>query len=148
MATPLFCRASGFGPLFTMFEAEQGAESLRQLRRDSGFTVADYSPSTLVPFPLMNRVYNLAAKLSGDPQFGARVGQAIRLEDFGPFVEYALHGETLGDFIKRFIAAQPLHSNQLVMDLRVVGGQAHWRLRYRTNAEPSSIMHSFVSCRG
>ncbi len=125
-----------------MFEAEKGADALRQLRRESGFTVADYAPSMLVPFPLMNRVYNLAAKMSGDRQFGARVGQNIRLDDFGPFVEYALHGETLGDFIKRLIAAQPLHSNQLVMDLRAVCGQARWRLRYQTNGEPTVEHHA------
>lgn len=142
MGVPLFSRASGFGSLFSIIEAEQGAEALRQLRRDSGFTVADYAPSTLVPFPLMNRVYNLAAKMSGDPQLGARVGRNFRLEEFGPFLEYALYGETLGDVISRSINAQPLHSNQLIMDLRVVGGQARWRLRYQTNAEPTMEHHA------
>ena len=66
----------------------------------------------------MNRVYNLAATLSGDSQFGARVGQTFRLEDFGPFVEYALHGQTLGEFITRSIAAQPLHSGDTFENLR------------------------------
>ena len=83
----------GFRPLFAIIEAEHGAEALRCLRRESGFAAAAHAPSALVPFALMNRVYNGAAKLCGDPQFGARVGQTIRLEDFGPFVEYALHGE-------------------------------------------------------
>src|SRR5271157_360246 len=99
MAAPLFSRASGFGPLFAIVEAEQGIEALRQLRRESGFALVEYAPSTLVPFPLINRVYNVAARLSGDRQFGARIGQIIRLEDFGPLVEYALGGETLGELI-------------------------------------------------
>jgi len=142
LAVPLFSRASGFGSLFSIVEAEQGAEALQRLRRESGFAAADYSPSMLVPFPLMNRVYNLAAKMSGDPQLGARVGRNFRLEEFGPFLEYALYGETLGDVIARSINAQPLHSNQLSMDLRVVGGQAHWRLRYQTNAEPTVEHHA------
>ena len=142
MAVPLFSRASGFGSLFSIIEAEQGAEALQRLRRESGFAVADFSPSMLVPFPLMNRVYNLAAKMSGDAEFGARVGQEFRLEEFGPFLEYALYGATLGDVIARSIHAQPLHSNQLIMDQRVVGGRAHWRLRYQTNAEPTVAHHA------
>jgi hypothetical protein len=106
MAPPLFSRASGFGPLFAIIEAEQGAEAVKQLRRESGFAATDYAPSALVPFVLMNRVYNCAAKLSGDRQFGARVGQTILLEDFGPFVEYALHAENLGQLIARSGAAR------------------------------------------
>ena len=35
MTAPLFCRASGFGSLFAMVEAEQGAEGLKFLRRQS-----------------------------------------------------------------------------------------------------------------
>ena len=142
VAAPLFSRASGFGPLFAIVEAEHGAEALRQLRRESGFALVDYTPSTLVPFPLMNRVYNVAADISGDRLFGARVGQTIRLEEFGPFVEYALHAETLGQFIARSIAAQPLHSSDLTMDLCVGGSEARWRIRYRTRAEPTVEQHA------
>ena len=142
MTTPLFSRASGFGPLFAVIKVEQGAEALRRLYRQSGFVGADYAPSALVPFALMNRVYKCAAKLSGDPQFGARLGQTIRLEDFGPFVEYALHGETLGEVIVRSIAAQPAHSNETIQDLRVVGDEARWRIRYQTNDEPTVEHHA------
>ncbi|RBP13105.1 AraC-like DNA-binding protein [Roseiarcus fermentans] len=142
MATALFSRASGFGPLFAIIEAEHGAEALRCLRRESGFAAAAHAPSALVPFALMNRVYNSAAKLCGDPQFGARVGQTIRLEDFGPFVEYALHGETLGDVIARSIVAQPAHSSELIQDLRLLGGEARWRIRYQTTAEPTVEHHA------
>jgi len=145
LAVPLFSRASGFGSLFAIFEAEQGADALRRLRRESGFEVSDFAPSTLVPFSLMNRVYNLAAKMSGDAELGARVGRNFRLEEFGPFMEYALYGETLRNVIMRSINAQPLHSNQLIMDLRVVGGQARWRLRYQTNAEPTVEHHAQLS---
>jgi len=90
----------------------------------------------------MNRVYNLAAEMSGDRQFGARVGQVIRLEDFGPFVEYALQGATLREVIARAIAAQPLHSSESLTDLRVAGGQARWRLHYRANAEMTVTHHA------
>ncbi len=142
MTAPLFCRASGFGPLFAIFEAEQGAEALKQLRRQSGFVVETYEPSDFVPFAVMNRVFNLAANMTGDHQFGARIGQNISLENFGPFVEYALHGETLGQVIARSIAAQPLHSSELVMDLRVACGQALWRISYRARSEPTVEHHA------
>ena len=142
MATPLFSRASGFGPLFAVIAAEHGADALRRLRRETGLPAAVYAPSTLVPFALMNRAYNCAARLSGDPQFGARLGRTIRLEEFGPFVEYALHGETLGEVIARSMEAQHAHSNETIQDLRVVGDEAHWRIRYRTNAEPTVEHHA------
>ena len=71
MTAPLFSRASGFGPLFAIFEAEQGAEALKQLRRQSGFMLETYAPSSLAPFAVMNRVFNLAAKMTGDRQFGS-----------------------------------------------------------------------------
>ena len=125
-----------------MVEAEQGAEALQLLQRQSGFTAETYAPSALTPFAVMNRVFNLAAKMTGDRQFGSRVGQNISLENFGPFVEYALHGETLGQLIVRSIIAQPLHSNELVMDLRVVGGHARWRICYRAKAEPTVEHHA------
>ena len=142
MATPLFSRASGFGPLFAIVQAELGDEALARLRRESGFAPATFSPSTLVPFPVMNRVYNLAADMCGDRQFGARVGRTIRPEDFGPFVEYALCGETLADVIARANAAQPLHSSDVDLDLRVVGDEARWRVRYRAKSEPTVEHHA------
>ncbi|WP_294540865.1 AraC family transcriptional regulator [uncultured Rhodoblastus sp.] len=142
MTAPLFCRASGLGPLFRIFEAEQGAEALKRLRLQTGFRLECPAPSVLVPFVLMNRVFNLAARMSGDRQFGARVGQNIRLEDFGPFVEYALQGETLGQMVARSIAAQPLHSSELVMDLRAEGGRAIWRICYRARCEPTVEHHA------
>jgi len=142
LGAPLFSRASGFGSLFAIVEAEQGIESLAEVRRESGFSLTVFSPYTLIPFAVMNRVYNCAANLSGDCQFGVRVGQAVRLEDFGPFVEYALRGQTLAELIGRAITAQPLHSSELVMDLYVIGAVARWRIRYRTNVEPSVEHHA------
>jgi AraC-like DNA-binding protein len=142
MTAALFCRASGFGALFAMLEAEQGADAVKELRRQSGFLMENSGPSTLIPFSLMNRVFNLAANMTGDRQFGTRVGQDIRLENFGPFVEYALHGETLGQVIARSVAAQPLHSSELLMDLRVVRGLALWRIRYRARSETTVEHHA------
>ena len=142
MANALFSRSSGFGPLFAIIDAELGIEALAQLRRKSGFTLTNYSPSTLVPFTVMNRVYNLAAEISGDRQFGARVGMTIRPEDFGPFVEYALCGESLGAVIARGNRAQALHSSDVDLDLRVLGNEARWRVRYRANSEPTVEHHA------
>lgn len=142
LSAPLFSRASGFGPLFAIVEAEQGPVAVAQLRRNSGFSLATYSPSTLVPFAVMNRVYNRAADLSGDRQFGCRVGLTIRPEDFGPFVEYALHGQTLRGIIARANAAQALHSSDVDLDLRASGDQARWRVRYRAKNEPTVQQHA------
>src|SRR5208337_1155644 len=148
LAPPLFSRASGFGPMFVIFEAEQGAEALKQLRRQSGFTTESYAPTDLVPFSLMNRVFNLAAAMSGDRQFGARFGQVIRVEDFGPFLEYSLRGETIGEVILRMAATEPLHHSDSIMNLRVAGGKAIWRIRYHTKSEPTVEHHAQRSMMG
>jgi len=142
LATALFSRASGFGPLFAMIEAEQGPDALAHLRRLSGFTRSNWAPSALMPFTVMNRVFNCAAVLTDDRQFGSRVGRRIALEDFGPFAEYALTGETLRELIDRATSAQTLHSSESMLDLRVVGGRALWRLRYRANAERTVEHHA------
>lgn len=123
-------------------EAEHGPCALSRLRHDSGFALASYAPTTLVPFPVMNRAFNLAARLSGDGQFGARIGQMIHIDDFGSFVEYALHARTLRNFILRLIAALPLHNSESLTELRIVGGRAFWRLRYLSNAEPTLEHHA------
>ncbi len=128
--------------MFDLFEAEQGAEALALLRRRSGFTIESYAPTDLVPFPLMNRVFNLAAEMSGDRQFGARVGQVIRIEDFGPFLEYALRGETLEQVILRVIATEPLHHSDSITDLSVAGDKAIWRIRYHTKSQPTVEHHA------
>ena len=75
------------------------------------------------------------------PVRAARRG-TIRAEDFGPFVEYALCGETLGNIIARANAAQPLHSSDVDLDLRIVGDEARWRVRYRAKSEPTVEHHA------
>ena len=142
MTTALFCRASGFGPMFAIFEAEQGAEALQALRRQSGFTRESCAPTDLLPFSLMNRAFNLAARMSDDRQFGARIGQVIRIEDFGPFLEYSLRGETLGQVIRRVVATEPLHHSDSITDLRAAGDRAIWRIRYHTKSEPTVEHHA------
>ncbi len=137
MATPLFSRASGFGNLFAMVELELGPEAVRQLRRQSGFGLDAYPSSLIVPFPIMNRAYNLAARMSGDDQFGARVGADLRIEALGPFVEYSLRGETLAEVIARTNSSQRLHTNALALDLSVADGRARWRLRCKSRLETS-----------
>jgi hypothetical protein len=51
MPNPTFQPASGFGPLFAISEAEQGAEAFVQLRRETSFTLATYSPTDAVAVP-------------------------------------------------------------------------------------------------
>lgn len=44
--------------------------------------------------------------------------------------------------ITRSVAAQHAHSNETVQDLRIVGDEGRWRIRYRTNAEPTVEHHA------
>ncbi len=137
-----FTRASGFGALFRLIDAEAGDGAAERLLNATHFGFTAGRPMQPVPFHLMNGLFNDAAALLGDRMLGARVGLSFQLEAFAPFVEYALAGASLGDVIARVNGVQPLHSSAEQLDLRVDGDQAIWRLRYPGCREPSVAQHA------
>lgn len=125
-----FTRLSGLGPLPRLFEAMEGATSLNRLLAGEDIHLDRMTSGTIVPFLSLNEVFNRATRLSGDVLFPIRVAQAMRPEDYGPMVEFALAAPTLGAAIRRICRLTPLHSSANGFVLRADGRSAEWLLRY------------------
>jgi AraC-like DNA-binding protein len=136
---PRFSRVSGFGPLAAMIARERGDASMFHHR---GLDLASFGAATPIPFALMNTIFERAARLAGDDLFGARVGLGMAPEDFGPFIDYALAGETVGAMISRQTAVSSIQSNALHWELGVAGGEAIWSLKYPADAGLPLIQHA------
>jgi AraC-like DNA-binding protein len=125
-----FSRVSGFGPLPRLFESEEGSPALRRLLAGEDLPLDAMAPTTPVPFSSMNEVFNRAARQSGDSLFPVRVAQAMRPEDYGPIVHFALVAPTLAEGIRRLCRLGPLQSNVSVFNLKNDGREVSWSLDY------------------
>ena len=127
---PSFSRLSGLGPLPRLFEAEEGLPALQRLLAIADVRLDGMAPSTPIPFPNLNELFNRATRLAGDILFPVRVAQTMRPEDYGPLVVYALGGTTLEAGIRRLNRLATLQSNASILVLRDTGREAFWSLEY------------------
>jgi AraC-like DNA-binding protein len=125
-----FTRASGFGPLPKLFEASEGAPALRRLLAGEGLTPGALSPRTVIPFSSLNEIFNKASRLSGDVLFPLHVAQAMRPEDYGPFVQMAFGAPTLMEAISHLCRFAQLQTNAVTLELRRSGREAFWSIHY------------------
>lgn len=137
---PLFARASGFGPLFTIVArdfGEDAAETLRLNNHLPGFAERPVlDPMMPVPFHTILGAFADANRLMGDHEIGARIGVAMPAEAFGPYMAFALAAEQLGEVVLRAQQGSRLHTNGVSSHLSVCGGRACWRLDY---AMPAAV---------
>lgn len=126
-----FSRASGFGPLFAMVEQAAGGTGLAALAAPEAIAYCAADPMAPVPFAWMVGVFERAGRLLGDPQFGARVGEALPPLKFGPYVSYAFAGATLREVLTRLVTKGHLQSNGVRAELTESGTVARMSLRYR-----------------
>jgi AraC-like DNA-binding protein len=127
---PHFARLSGLGPLPRLFAAEVSGRALHRLLASEGLYLEGMAPSTPVPFASMNEVFNRAAWLNADTLFPLRVARAMRPEDYGPMVSFALQGRTLAAGIGRLCRLGPLQNNATRFQLSLAAGSASWSLHY------------------
>jgi AraC-like DNA-binding protein len=126
-----FSRRSGLGPLPRLFEADLGSRALGRLFASENIPSDAGDPATPIPFTSLNELFNKATRLTGDPLFSLRVAAAMRPEDFGPTVEYALSAATLGAAIRRMNRFVALQTNAASVWLVADGPTASWCLGYR-----------------
>jgi AraC-like DNA-binding protein len=127
---PYFARLSGLGPLPRLFADEVGGRTLHGLLASEGLYLDGMAPNAPVPFASMNEVFNRAAWLNADALFSLRVARAMRPEDYGPLVSFALQGRTLATGIRRLCRLGPLQNNATRFGLTRAGGSATWSLHY------------------
>lgn len=139
---PLFSRQSGFGPLAHMLARTEGERAVEHLGRQEGVVLgADRSPAPLA-FASMSRVFERAARMTGDDLFGLRVGGAMAPDDFGSLVTFGLSAATLKRCIARCGTLAQLQSNAVSLVLGGRGETAVWTLDYRRGAAGSCQQHA------
>jgi len=136
---PRFSRVSGFGPLAALIAGERNGRAFFLQR---GLDLAELDPTTPIPFALMNEIFERASREVGDPIFGARVGAAMRPEDYGAWVDYVLAADTLGAMIGRHCATVPLQTNAARYTLDSDGTLAVWRLTYPHDPADAHLQHA------
>ena len=95
-----FTRVSALGPIASLVAAD-GVRIDRLLADvDLPLSLLDYPD---LPFPLKEqfRLLQRAARATGDPHFGARLGQRVRIRELSAFGRWVAGAETLGAAIER-----------------------------------------------
>lgn len=109
----------------------QGSSIARVLREvDLPFALLE-RPEVLVPLREQFRLLERAARVTGDPQFGARLGQEVRIANLSAFGKWVSEAESLNDTIQR--AARGLNSmlqTSTVLTLTRHGPIAQWSIEF------------------
>ena len=92
------------GPLPSLVLEEQGERTLAALlrRHDLPSTIID-EPDARIPLVDMIELFDGAARVSGDPFLGLRIGSLMQTADYGPYLRFAAASRTLGGGIDRAI---------------------------------------------
>jgi AraC-like DNA-binding protein len=95
-----FTRASALGPI-SEFVAEQGGLITRVFNRvDLPLGILE-TPDLPLPLSEQFRVLQSAARETGDPYFGARLGRLVRIENLSAFGKWVSEAPTVGAAIDR-----------------------------------------------
>jgi|GEM_PF-3491257 len=95
-----FTRVSALGPIASLVAAD-GVRIDRLLADvDLPLSLLDY-PDLPIPLKEQFRLLQRAARATGDPHFGARLGQHVRIRELSAFGRWVVGAETLGAAIDR-----------------------------------------------
>lgn len=122
-------RASGLGPLPTLFERRAGERELWRAFEQEGLplSVLD-SLQTPVPFTSMIGIFERCARLLDDRTFGIDVGfEMANAWGFGLWGVYGANAATLGEAIDRYNRTYHTHATSGGLELVWSGGHWLWR---------------------
>ncbi|WP_138472361.1 AraC family transcriptional regulator [Poseidonocella sp. HB161398] len=122
--------ASGMGPLPEWLEAACGRKCLERAfvaARLPEAVVRD--PSLVIPHQSMVEIFAQAARASGDPAAGLKIGLASKPGDLGTWLRYAVGGATLRAALDRVAWAMPLFQRGPVFSLVETEAGAVWHYR-------------------
>lgn len=95
-----FTRASALGPISEFVEHQGGRISRVFGRVDLPLGILD-SPDLPLPLSEQFKVLQSAGRETGDPYFGARLGQLVRIENLSAFGKWVSEAPTVGAAIDR-----------------------------------------------
>ncbi len=135
-------RASGFGPLPSVFEERAGEQALWKVFERSGLPVDVIgAPQTVVPLPAMIDLFEHCAHALGDRTFGLDIGFAMqRSWGYGLWGRYGAGASTLGGAIARYNKTFWAHASGGKLELVRCG--RHWLWRHvRRHLGAPDIQH-------
>ena len=136
-------QARGMGPLPDLVLEEHGEGSLTALLRRHGLPAAIVEQDDAhVPLVDMVELFEGAARLTGDPLFGLRVGRLMQVTDYGCYVRHAAEARTLGGGIERAIRGLRYFQTAGSLRLEIDGEEACFSYRQHVVAPESGRQHA------
>ena len=125
-----FTRASSLGPIAEVI-GRQGGSILRVLKDVDLPAALLESPDMLVPLREQFRLLERAARTTGDPEFGARLGRDVRIKNLSAFGRWVAEADDLTGAIdrsKRGLNRMLQSSTELTLACQ--GGGAQWSIEF------------------
>ncbi|MGE0023926.1 MAG: AraC family transcriptional regulator ligand-binding domain-containing protein [Hyphomicrobium sp.] len=125
-----FTRASSLGPIADFMD-RQGGSVARVLKDvDLPFALLE-QPELLVPLREQFRFLERAARETGDPCFGARLGQVVRMANLSAFGAWVCAAESLAQAIERGHGSlNTMLQTSTVLTLLRRGAKVHWLIEF------------------
>lgn len=125
-----FTRASSLGPI-AEFLNRQGGSAARVLRDvDLPFALLD-QPELVIPLREQFRFLERAARRTGDPFFGARLGQVVRAPRLSAYGAWVCDAATLMEAVRRAHAGlNAMLQTSTVLAFETRAGVARWSIEF------------------
>ncbi|MBC00374.1 MAG: AraC family transcriptional regulator [Rhodobacteraceae bacterium] len=125
----LLVRASGFGPLPSVFEQRAGEQALWRVFEKAGLPVDVIgAPQTPVPLPAMVSLFERCGHELGDRTFGLEIGfEMQKAWGYGLWGRYGATADTLGKAIRRYNLTFWAHASDGTLELVQNGPTMLWR---------------------
>jgi len=110
---------------------DRGGSIERVLRNcDLPYAILE-QPELIVPLREQFRLLERAARDTGDPYFGARLGQAVKSKELSAFGAWVCKAETLGDAMTRAHAGlNAMLQTSTVLTVSLHGSRARWSIEF------------------
>ncbi len=131
------------GPLPRLVIEEQGERALAALlrRQELPATIVD-EPDARLPLIDMIELFDGAARVSGDPFIGLRIGSLMHNDDYGAYLRFAAAARTLGGGIDRAIRGLRYYQTGGSLRLELRGDVARFSYRQHVASAELARQHA------
>lgn len=135
-------RATGLGPLPAMLEQRESARALLRVFQSEGIPLSVVDNTKMqMPVASMIGLFDRSARAVGDRTFGLKVGETMRFEGYGLWLEYSAAAKSLGGALLRTVRTAHFQQSGGTLALEREGRHAVWRY-YAPRVSESPIQHS------
>jgi AraC-like DNA-binding protein len=104
------------------------------------------APATLVPLRDQFRLLERGARETGDEHFGARLGQAVRIQNLGAYGGWTAAAPDLeGAIVRAGEGLNAMLQTSTALKLECIGGMAHWSITLQDPASEGRHHHELLA---